>query len=74
MSIIILGNISMGSVITDLLRITFSTFGREKRKNGNIMGQCISYLYTSRKPMTHLIDKFFKIFCLNLVYLRSYSG
>jgi hypothetical protein len=29
-------------------------------KNGSIMGQCISYLLTSRKPMTQLREKFFK--------------
>jgi hypothetical protein len=38
------------------------------------MGRCISYLLTSRKPMTELREKFFIIFCLNLVYLRSYLG
>jgi hypothetical protein len=41
------------------------------KKNGSTMGQCISYLLTSRKPMTQLREKFFKISCLNLVYLRS---
>jgi hypothetical protein len=40
-------------------------------KNGSIMGRCISYLLTSRKPMTQLRDKFFTISCLNLVYLSS---
>jgi hypothetical protein len=38
-------------------------------KNGSIMGRCISYLLTLRKPMTQLREKFFKISCLNLVYL-----
>jgi hypothetical protein len=33
--------------------------------------QCISNLQTSRKLMTQLREKFFTIFCLNLVYLRS---
>jgi hypothetical protein len=37
-------------------------------KNGSIMGQCISYLWTSRKSMTQLREKFFTVFCLNLVY------
>jgi hypothetical protein len=41
------------------------------QKNGSIMGQCISYLYTSRKPMTQSREKFFTIFCLNLVYIRN---
>jgi hypothetical protein len=40
-------------------------------KNGSIMGRCISYLLTSRKPMTQLREKFFTISCLNLIYLRS---
>jgi hypothetical protein len=39
-------------------------------KNGSIMGRCISYSLTSRKPMTQLREKFFTIFCLNFVYLR----
>jgi hypothetical protein len=43
-------------------------------KNGSIMERCISYLLTSRKPMTQLKEKFFTISCLNLIYLRSYSG
>jgi hypothetical protein len=43
-------------------------------KNGSIMGRCISYLLISRKHMTELREKLFKIFWLNLVYLRSYSG
>jgi hypothetical protein len=30
-------------------------------KNGNIMGRCISYLLTSKKPMTQLRDKFCNI-------------
>jgi hypothetical protein len=34
-------------------------------------GTCISYLLTSRKPMTQLREKFFTISWLNLVYLRS---
>jgi hypothetical protein len=42
-----------------------------EKKNGSIMGRCINYLWTSRKPMTQLREKFFIIFCLNLVYLRS---
>jgi hypothetical protein len=42
-----------------------------EKKNGSIMGRCISYLLTSRKPMTQLREKFFTISCLNLVYLRS---
>jgi hypothetical protein len=52
MSMKLLGVITVGSVITDLLQIRFSTFGRYYRKNGSIMGWCISYLLTSRKPMT----------------------
>jgi hypothetical protein len=32
-------------------------------KNGSIMGWYISYLLTSRKPMTQLREKFFTIFC-----------
>jgi hypothetical protein len=36
--------------------------------------QCISYLLTSTKPKTQLREKFFTIFCSNLVYLRSWSG
>jgi hypothetical protein len=32
------------------------------------MGRCISYLLTSRKPMTQLREKFFKISWLVLVY------
>jgi hypothetical protein len=30
-------------------------------------GWCISYLLTSRKPMTQLREKFFTILCLNMV-------
>jgi hypothetical protein len=40
-------------------------------KNGSMMEWCISYLLTSRKPITQLREKFFTISCLNLVYLRS---
>jgi hypothetical protein len=36
-------------------------------ENGSTMEQCISYLLTSRKPMTQLKGKFFTIMCLNLV-------
>jgi hypothetical protein len=36
--------ISMCSVVTDLLWIRFSIFGRYSRKNGSIMGRYISYL------------------------------
>jgi hypothetical protein len=70
-SVKLFGFISVGSVVTDLLRIKFSTFGRYWRKNGSIMGRCICCLLTSRKLMTQLREKFFTIFCLNLVYLRS---
>jgi hypothetical protein len=38
------------------------------------MGWCINYSYTSRKPMTQLKENLFKIFNLNFVYLRDYSG
>jgi hypothetical protein len=50
----LLGIISVGSVITDLLLIRFSTFARYWSKNGSTMEQCISYLQTSRKLMTQL--------------------
>jgi hypothetical protein len=40
-------------------------------KNGSIMGRCISYSLTSRKPMTQLREKFFTIFCLNLLYQET---
>jgi hypothetical protein len=46
--------LSVGSVVTDLLRIRVSTFGSYYRKNRSIMGRCISYLLTSRKPTTQL--------------------
>jgi hypothetical protein len=71
MSTKLLGIISVSSIATHLLLITFSTFGRCYRKNGSTMGQCISYLYTSRKPMTQLRGKFFTTLCLNFVYLRN---
>jgi hypothetical protein len=37
----------MGSVVTCLLLIKFSTFARYKRENESTMGQCINYLETS---------------------------
>jgi hypothetical protein len=40
-------------------------------KNGSIMGRCIRYLLTSRNPVTRLREKFFKTYCLNIVYLGS---
>jgi hypothetical protein len=39
----VVGIISVGSIITDLLQIRFSMFSRYWRKNGSIMGQCISF-------------------------------
>jgi hypothetical protein len=35
-------------------------------KNRSTMGQCISYLYNSKKLMTQFREKFFTTFCLNL--------
>jgi hypothetical protein len=66
MSMKLLGIISMGSIITDLLHSADT-----EEKNRSIMGWVISYLQTSRKPMTQLREKFFTISYLNLVYLRS---
>jgi hypothetical protein len=40
-------------------------------KNWRVMERCISYLLTSRKPVTQLSEKFFTKSYLNLVYLRS---
>jgi hypothetical protein len=40
----LLGVINVGSVVTDLLRIRFSTFGKYEIKNDTVMGRCISYL------------------------------
>jgi hypothetical protein len=46
--------------IRDQLLIRYSAFSRNWMKNENIMRQYISYLYTSKKPMTHkhLPDEF----------------
>jgi hypothetical protein len=45
MSMKLLGIISVGSVLIDLLPIRFSTFARykKKKKEGSTMGQFISY-------------------------------
>jgi hypothetical protein len=40
--------------ITDQLLNGYFAFVRYWRKNGSKMGQYISYLYTSRKPMIQL--------------------
>jgi hypothetical protein len=40
-------------------------------KIGSIMGRCMNYLWTWRKPMTQLRERFFTTFSLNLVFLRS---
>jgi hypothetical protein len=52
----LLGIISVGSVVTDLLWIRFSTFDRYYRKNGSKMGRCISYLLVSRTHMTQSLQ------------------
>jgi hypothetical protein len=65
----IIGNISVDSVVTDGSNFLHSADTREK--NGSVMGRCISYLCTSRKPVTQLREKLFTIPFLNLVYLRS---
>jgi hypothetical protein len=67
MSMKLLGIFSVCSVVTDLLWIRFSTFGRYYRKNGSIMGRCISYLLTSRKPVIQLSEKFFYNILLEFV-------
>jgi hypothetical protein len=42
-SLNILGIVNIGSVVTDLLQMRFSTFGIYWTKNGIIVGRCISY-------------------------------
>jgi len=47
MSIKLMGIISIGSIVIDILPIKFSI-------SASTVGQYISYLWTSRKPMTQL--------------------
>jgi hypothetical protein len=59
----LLGIISVGSDITNLLLIRYFVFIRYLGgKNGNSMRQHISYLRTSRKPMIQLGRKHHTVF------------
>jgi hypothetical protein len=59
--------ISVDSDVTDKVPITYSAFVTYWKRNGNMMGQYISYLQTSRKLMTQ-IEKYCKTLSLNFVY------
>jgi hypothetical protein len=48
----LLGIINVDFDVTGQLLIIYSAFVKYLRKYGNTMRQCISYLQTSRKPMT----------------------
>ena len=50
----LLGIISVDFEVTGQLLIIYFAFIKYLRKNGNTMRQCISYLWTSRKPMIQL--------------------
>jgi hypothetical protein len=84
MSMKLLGVISGGSVVMDLLPIRFYAFGSFYRKNGNKMGECISYLYDSdKREVLYIILVEFDIpkklmrlikMCLNETYSKVHVG
>jgi hypothetical protein len=64
----LLGIINVDFDATGQLQIIYSAFVKfMRKKNGNTMKQCISYLQTSSKPMIRLGERSFIIFTLNLV-------
>ena len=63
----LLGIINVDFDARGQLLIIYSAFINYFRKNGNKVKQCISYLYTSRKPMIHLGWSSCIIFSLSLV-------
>jgi hypothetical protein len=65
----IIGIISADFDVRDQLLIRYPVLVRYRGKVGSVMGQYVSYLYTSRRPKTQLGEKYCTIFSLNLVYL-----
>jgi hypothetical protein len=65
----LLGIISVGFGITDQLLIRYFAFIRYWKKYESTMRQCISYSYTSRKPMIWLGEKY--EYCTVFLFLRA---
>jgi hypothetical protein len=66
----LLGIIIVGSVVTDYYGSHF-LHSADTRKKFDYNGTVHQLFVDFKKPMTQLREKFFTIFCLNLVYLRN---
>jgi len=65
----LLGIINVDFDVIGQILYRYSIFVTHSRKIWSIMGQYISYLYTSRKSMTHSGEKYCTTFPLNLVHI-----